>query len=117
MHRSEYTGTTFESEEQMRALHRLYYSQYVTDVVKRVVLRNITLKALLESRDRSFNDIPLGRWDILVPELFSLRDALARNGDSLALGTGVCILKEAARELVEALHRGDCAPHHITRVL
>lgn len=116
MHRNEYTGVVFESYEHMRALHRRYFSQYVTSTVLRVVCRNITLRALLASTEESFNDIPLALWDRLVPELFSLKDALRKNGDALSQGVGVCILKEAARELVEA-HRGEGAPHHITRVL
>lgn len=80
--------------------YRTYYGQYVSDGTKRIVLQRITLPVLLASKDPHLNDIPLSRWDALVPQLHA-GVALKRNGDWLSLGTGVCILKEAARQIIE----------------
>lgn len=82
--------------------HREYYAQYVDHPTKQLVLRTIGFNALIDSNNKHFNDIPLRRWDGLVKRLSQkVVDKLKANGDYLSLGVGVCILKEAARQLVE----------------
>jgi hypothetical protein len=84
--------------------HREYYAQFVSDDVRALVARSIGVDRIHESvdRDGAFNDIPLRRWDAMVPLLgSSVARALKECGDWLSLGTGVCILKEAARQLKE----------------
>jgi hypothetical protein len=100
MHRSEYMAMR-EPEDQARA-HRAYYSQYVTEEIKQRLLRRILLAELLNSTDQYLNDIRLGRWDAIVRNLpRTTVQQLRENGDWLSLGTGVCILKEAARQIIE----------------
>jgi hypothetical protein len=104
MHRREYVnaaavgvgGNSYE-------LHRQYYGQYVTPAVKALVLRVIGRSVLEETPDRRhFNTIGLHRWDPLVRILpYEVVLKLRENGDYLTLVGGVCILKEAARQLWE----------------
>ncbi len=86
--------------------HREYYSQFVTENIKLQVEREIGLDNLLSSKDLYFSDIPLWKWDNLVsclgPATSDTSKQLKVNGDWLSLGTGVCILKEAARQIVES---------------
>lgn len=100
MHRSEYIDVTFRNGRQMTALHRKYYAQYVTDYVRGLVASRIGLEAIKNSKNEHFNDIPLPKWDALVPHLGASK-ALISNGDWLSLSTGVCIAKEAARQIKE----------------
>lgn len=104
MHRKEYIGVVFESRDHMARLHRAYYSQFVTDEIKHLVLRGITRPKIEQSIDHpSFNDIPLSEWDALVPKLpRSVEDQLREHGDYLTMAGGVCILKEAARQIRES---------------
>jgi hypothetical protein len=84
-------------------LHREYYSQYVTQHVRDLVTRTFTVSVLLDSKDPHLNDIPLKRWDVLVNYLHkTTAEQLKSNGEWLTLGNGVCILKEAARQVIEA---------------
>lgn len=102
MHRKEYLDVVFESRDHMARLHRAYYSQFVTDEIKNLVIRYITRPKIEQSIDRYFNDIPLSLWDALVPKLpRSVEDQLREHGDYLTTAGGVCILKEAARHLLE----------------
>lgn len=53
--------------------------------------------------DRHMNNLRLHAWDACVPNIPGAAvTALKARGDFLSLGTGVCILKEAARQAVEA---------------
>ena len=87
-------------------LHRDYYAQFVSDKVRTMVLRSFGKETLVESfaRDKHFNShtTPLRQWDALVRALPSeVVTQLKAAGDWLSLGTGVCILKEAARQIAE----------------
>ena len=78
--------------------HREYYGQFVTKGVSDA-LGGLDI---LKSNDVHFNDIPLKRWDMRAPFIKlhvgrQLRDA----GDYFTLSGAVCILKEAARQIVE----------------
>jgi len=100
IHRSAYMDGTCD--------HREYYRQFVNPFVTRMVERVITTERLLKSSDQQyFNDIALNRWDMMVSALWIMvsKDLLNQAGEIRSLGTGVCILKAAARQLVE----GYCA--------
>lgn len=84
--------------------HRVYYGQFVTDRIKQLVLRSFSKQQLTEAikTDRHLNNLRLKTWDYMViclPKETVL--ALKEKGDSLSLGNGVCILKEAARQITE----------------
>lgn len=83
-------------------LHREYYAQFVTPGVLDTVRNWFGVERLVRATDQEyFNTIPLVEWDRLanaVPRTQAMRDA----GEGWSLGSAVCILKEAARQLVEA---------------
>lgn len=102
MNRSDYIGVVYRDNEHMHQLHRAYYGQFVTDEVTNLVLRTIGREALMNSTDRSFSDIQLRRWGGMVSLLPASVPAQMRQcGDYLTLAGGVCILKEAARQIKE----------------
>lgn len=91
--------------------HEEYYSQFVDQNVKQLVLRAFTKKQLCDSirQDPYFNNlnaswvtswVALSRWDSLAGKL-SVSEKLKEANDFLTLAVGVCILKQAAREIVE----------------
>jgi hypothetical protein len=92
-------------------LHRAFYGQFVTPFIRRSVADSIGFDKLRASKDGHFNDIPLSRWDRLSE---SLQSVLSVPGEIeypnrpecagkkfYSLCNGVCILKEAARQLLE----------------
>lgn len=104
MNREEYmesAGVKADSKTERTAAHRAYYGQYVDEKVKLLVHQMIGLSNLQKSTDPHFNDIPLRRWDVMVTLLGqTMAKKLKENGDTLSLGSGVCILKEAAHQIV-----------------
>lgn len=80
-----------------------YYSQFVSDYTKRIVLSQWTKRKLANAyeKDRHLNSLPLGQWDNLACALSAqfLRDY----GDYPTLAGKVCILKESARHIVKDL--------------
>lgn len=76
--------------------HRQYYAQAVTPSIIKFVVRIIGAKAILQSTDEYFNDIPLRNWDKLHPVINS-RHRL----DWHSISTSICIAKEAARQYKE----------------
>lgn len=89
--------------------HDQYYRQFVTPDVRTLVLQRIGLTRLLEATDqRYFNDIPLHIWDALAGatrkspagHAVGNSSAMRRAGDYPTLAGSVCILKQAARDLV-----------------
>ena len=80
--------------------HRQYYGQFVDNRTKQRVLSGIGLAALKKSTDPHFNDIPLNKWDNLVPHCPG-SSGFAKAGDYYTLGGGVCLLKEAARQILD----------------
>ena len=82
--------------------HRNYYAQFVTRDVLDAVRRHFTVERLVRCSDQDyFNTIPLIEWDRLssaVHRTQLMRDA----GEGYSLGTAVCVLKEAGRQLVQA---------------
>lgn len=102
MHRQEYVGVDLTSRELMNALHRKYYAQYVNDHVRSKV-RQLGLLLLLDSKEDSFNDIPLAVWDAVAATINTkaLDEQMRAQGDCVSPFGLVCILKEAAQQLVE----------------
>lgn len=83
-----------------RCTHREYYAQFVTEATRRRVIQAFGVDRLRASEDPHLNDIPLARWDrvdVPAPPI-SLEDC----GDWLSPAGAVCILKEAARQIIEA---------------
>lgn len=80
--------------------YRELYAKYVTKQDIGTVVLAIGGKNLLNSNDPHFNDIPLVKWDALVPTV--MRPGLAKS-------QCVCILKEAARLWVEEQKAGELA--------
>ena len=79
--------------------HREYYSQFVTDGIKGLVLKGIGFNAINNSQDAHMNDIPLKLWDILVPFIHvNFKDT----GDFRSIAGCVCVLKEAAKQIKES---------------
>lgn len=88
-----------ELREETNRLHRKYYAQFVNQNTINTVVRFIGKIKLLSSEDEHLNDIPLKRWDDCPLILArSLKDA----GDYLTAAIKICILKEAARQWIEA---------------
>jgi hypothetical protein len=65
-------GIKYTRKEMMNGTvsYREYMAQFVDDGVIGYVLRGIGRKAILNSKDEHFNDIPLAKWDALCGVLF-----------------------------------------------
>jgi len=87
-----------------KATHQAYYGQFVNAGYKSRVLSRIGLSQLVASRDPHFNDIPLAEWEKIASwgGLASTTSKMEQCGDYLTIAGHICILKEAARQLVEA---------------
>lgn len=102
------------------AHHRRYWAQFVNPAIRQRVISAIGLERLVNSTDPYLNDIPLAEWDKLaggsgrahhgdskvyfVPNWIN-REQLKEVGEGYSLGTGVCIAKEAARQIADE-HKG-----------
>ncbi len=96
--------------------HRRYWAQFVTQGALEIVRKTIGLDRLRASTDPYLNDIELAVWDRMaggsgranqgdskvyhVPNYMPY-SKIKEAGEGYSLGTGVCILKEAARQLIE----------------
>lgn len=94
-----------DSQTDGAAAHRRYFGQFVTTGTKHWVLSAIGLDRLKASTDPHFNDIPLALWDKLTPQLPGSA-GFAKAGDYYTLANGVCLAKEAARQIIEAQTTG-----------
>lgn len=81
--------------------HREYYGQFVTPRVLAVVKRQIGTKAINNSTDPHLNDIPLSKWDAVFFGGFhnDMAKIMRDLGDFPTLAGGVCIAKEAAKQI------------------
>jgi hypothetical protein len=107
--------TRTEYMEDSERLHGEYFTQFVTDAMKRDILNFIGKEALLNSTDKHLNDIPLKQWDclagfsfrgsemILKPSVipYGIDNLLKEAGEDYSCSTGVCILKQAARQIIK----------------
>lgn len=89
-----------DSREAGPAAHRKYFGQFVTPGTKSAVLAGIGRTKLLASTDPHLNDIPLHLWDRLVPHCLGSA-GFVKAGDYYTQANGVCLLKEAARQIIE----------------
>ncbi len=85
--------------------HREYYAQFVTPWVKQIVKDRFDIDKLVNTPDQeNLNTLNLSIWDGLVPLLwmdFKICSLLKSADEWRTLGSGVCILKEAAKQLIE----------------
>jgi len=97
-----FSPATFTRKQRLadECTHREYYAQFIDKGMKELVVRTFGDK-LQNSQDEHFNDINLDSWDALLP--FTTRKARAMKdaGDWLTMAGSVCMLKEAARQVVE----------------
>lgn len=89
-----------DSQTEGTAAHRRYFGQFVTPGTKARVLQFIGMDRLLASKDPHLNDIPLPLWDKLTPALPG-SGGFSKAGDYYTLANGVCLAKEAARQIIE----------------
>jgi hypothetical protein len=86
------------------AAHRKYYAQAVTQTLIDSVVRIIGSKAILASKDRHLNDIPLIEWDnmcgMVEPYARAMNRRIGYTG-GVSLSDCVCIAKEAAKQWLE----------------
>lgn len=80
--------------------HSEYYGQYVTPEIKQRVSRTFGKNQLVTaySTDKWFNNISLRKWDTLALQTYL---APPVEDEFWTLATRVCVLKEAARQIVE----------------
>lgn len=86
--------------------HREYYAQFVNEYVKHIVYCGIGADRLIKSTDPHFNDIYLSTWDKLCPYIKGMVarknvEVAAYKKPACSLSDCVCVLKEAARQIVE----------------
>jgi hypothetical protein len=85
--------------------HQTYYAQFVTESHRRLVDNVFKVERLASYKDQVyFNDAANQRWDNLagICHQYTDRSKLKQAGEGWSLTTNICILKEAARQLVEA---------------
>jgi len=105
MMRSEYMA--FKTSEEMNLFHRRYYGEIADEIGAGRNLPGAAIerfKVALADGNTSLNslrDYPLSWWDMMSMRLPGAAQALKARGDSLSLGSTVCILKEAARRKTE----------------
>lgn len=89
-----------------RCTHHEYYSQFVTQAVKDLVTEHIGGADFLSKKlveDPNLNNIPLDIWDQVVTNHRWVGGINEQgNGKKIySLSNGVCVLKTAARMIVE----------------
>jgi hypothetical protein len=88
-----------------KCTHREYYAQFVTPRIKDEVRKYFGVEQLKRAlaTDEHLNSIELHKWDALggYPARRLSGAALKEAGDGSTMATTVCILKEAARQIVE----------------
>ena len=99
--RAEYMKDAQHKDSKPGQAHRRYFGQFVTSGTKYRVLSIIGLDRLLSSTNEHFNDIPLTLWDQLTPRLPG-SGGFEKAGDYYTPANGICLAKEAARQIVEA---------------
>lgn len=89
----------FELRPQLKALHRRYFAQFVTETTIAQVVSAIGGHCLMSAKDtENLNDIPLCLWDRITPiKAYPFEKA----GDYATLSNNVCVSKEAAKQWLE----------------
>jgi len=100
------------------ALHRAYYAQFVTPVIRNRVVKAIGIDRLCAEfrRDEHLNGIELKVWDSLTTTASLMSNKLMRDRGDYPMTAGlVCVLKEAARQAIE--EPGFFAEHRATKAM
>lgn len=89
-------------------MHHAYYSQFVNDDVKDIVIKSISTPGEIRdmlSRDKHLNNIALNIWDRNAHKANARCDQskFKEAGETASLSSGVCILKAAARMIAEGV--------------
>ena len=84
-----------------------YYSQFVTEAIKRAVLRQITMEKLLESTDPDLNDIALKRWEVIPANVNYAAIRAAGDVNAQTISNFICVVKTAAKQLIESHHENN----------
>lgn len=97
--------------------HRDYFAQFVGPYVRDLVASRIGVDRLCASRDPNLNDIPLSVWDsfwvkrvdggLCIRPPLSISERLKEAGEDNSASTGTCILKEAARQVIDLAKVGQ----------
>ena len=113
MTRKEYMDTPWTEDGKARAdAFRKYHGQFVNARTIAAVVVFIGADKLRASTDPHLNDIPLKLWDACPLHLaMSLKEA----GDYLTQAGHVCIVKEAARQWLDAQPKSECVHYGLTR--
>jgi len=82
-----------------KCTHSEYYAQFVT-AGTRSRASQIGIAQLKASTDPHLNDISLAQWDRLAAHVPYNRELFKQANDNLTLAGQVCLLKEAARQLI-----------------
>jgi hypothetical protein len=102
MNHKAYSAANNEPNADTNAVHREYFSQFVTEDIKSRVLSSIGGMAIINSTDEHMNDIPLKEWDAtLIPCPASVVKKAKELGENLSQSILVCIAKEAAKQIKE----------------
>ena len=85
-----------------KCTHQQYYHQFVDERIKAIVLCRFDRETLAHhfAKDTFFNTINIRTWDVMSLPGY-VADKLKQAGDYLTLAGQVCVLKQAAREIVE----------------
>jgi lysophospholipid acyltransferase (LPLAT)-like uncharacterized protein len=96
-------NTTYTRQQYLNkeCTHSQYYSQFVNKgVIQRV--QRFSEKDLMEGKNQDFNNIPLQWWDkVMIPVPFEIVQKMKELGDYPTPAGVVCILKEAAKQIVD----------------
>jgi hypothetical protein len=92
--------------EDSENLHDTYYRQFVTDGIKQMVLNRFGLDKLKVHVTKKMDEkgyIPLDKWDAMAGGYGSKlgESKMKEVGDYPSLAGAVCILKQAAKMIVE----------------
>lgn len=94
----------FSRKEYMdrKCSHREYYAQFVDESVRKLVASTIGIERIRKSKDEHLNDIPLKNWDTVAFNIHKgVYEKMKLAGDFRSNAGDTCILKEAARQIVE----------------
>lgn len=89
-----------------KCTHQEYYSQFVTEESKRLVIRFIGSKDFLSQKyeaDNNLNNIPLHQWDAIAL-YYKHIGAIDENGTGVKIyyrSNAICVLKTAAMMIVK----------------